>query len=160
MEHAVTFVVGVSKWRAHVETGKMKVAKLLSVSDEVLVLLIAVENNELVWKHHALLAAAMEPSQEVGESLAPRYIKKGRLRDSWDNTGLQHFNVLMEAVCNDRSSAAGKRFEKEYQELMKKNCAQSRKQKHEQLDLIPVVSVHNELEEIECSDSDMDSDDE
>jgi hypothetical protein len=107
-------VVGRQVWKNQVETGNRKPSKVVTTSDEAL-LLVAMDCYRNVW------VAKAKHKSENGNREYPTnmpshiYIKENSQKSSWSNNGVTQFNELMEEVEQDQNSVEGKQFKIEFQ---------------------------------------------
>lgn len=118
-------VAGRKEWKA--EKTKLLVSKsCVTVSDEAFAMLLLVNS----WDKFQFIASNPD-NKDKNELPSTRYTeKKGRNKKflGWSQEGINHFNQLCKFVMEDRSSDAGKDFEKEFlqyhqDEMIRKKAA-------------------------------------
>jgi hypothetical protein len=143
-----------SKWKFEVLSGSKTPSEVLSVSSEALLMLILL-NYWKAWEaqtHAADDSTASSAVSSITEASETRYTKKnnGSTRDGWSVEGIRRFEDLMDKVKNDRDSENGKKFEKNFQELMKQQSNGSRKRRRES-PADAIVSIRNDLSDASMS---------
>jgi hypothetical protein len=85
-------------------------------------------------------------------SAATRYTKSnnGSTKDGWSVEGICHFEDLMMKVEDDRNSEDGKKFEKNFQQLMKEWCDGARKRCRPSATKY-ITSIRNDLSDASTS---------
>jgi hypothetical protein len=149
LSNGLKCMVGATRWRRLVLSGKEKPMDVATASDEALTLLIY-ENYWPSW------------IDKQEKKTVVRHLKhtkqEGMHYGEWNDKGIEQFNELLEEVKKDRNSAAGKRTDELYQ-LDRKGITDvnesSRKRRKVTLD--SKVRVVNELVDEGESESDEDS---
>ena len=152
-------VAGVSKWRFEVLSGSKSPSQVLSASSEALLVLILLN----YWK---AWAAQENPTDQTTDdstqassvssitetSAATRYTKtnNGSTKDGWSVEGIRHFEALLTKVKEDRSSEDGKKFEANFQRLMKEKNRGARKRRHPSA-AEQITSIQNDLSDVSAS---------
>jgi hypothetical protein len=142
-------MVGVTRWRRLVLSGKEKPMDIATASDEALALLIY-ENYWPSWIDKHEKKTVVRP---------PKYTKQeGMHYGEWNDEGIEWFNELLEEVKKERNSVAGKRTDELYQ-LDRKGItdANESSRKRRKVALDSKVDVVNELVDEDESESDEDS---
>ena len=153
-------VAGMSQWRFDVLSGSKSPSEVLSVSSEALLILILLNYWE-AWEAqtHApdddlTQSSAVSSITETSTTTtsATRYTKKnnGSTKDGWSIEGIRHFEELMEKVDQDRKSDAGKKFETNFQQKMKRRVDGSRKRRR-QTTTEKITSIRNDLSDATTS---------
>ena len=85
-------------------------------------------------------------------SAATRYTKRnnGSTKDGWSVEGIRHFEDLMTKVEDDRNSEDGKKFEKNFQHLMKERYDGGRKRRRPSASE-QITSIRNDLSDASTS---------
>jgi predicted HNH restriction endonuclease len=127
-------VAGMSTWRFEVLSGSRSPSEVLSVSSEALLDLILL-NYWKAWEAQTQADQTTDDSMQTSAvssiteaSATTRYTKSnnGSTKDGWSVEGIHHFEDLMMKVEDDQNSDDGKKFEKNFQQLMKE-CNRARK---------------------------------
>jgi hypothetical protein len=122
-------VAGMSTWRFEVLLGSRSPSEVLSVSSEALLNLILL-NYWKAWDAQTQANQTTDDSMQTSAVLsiteactATRYTKSnnGSTKDGWSVEGICHFEDLMMKVEDDQISEDGKKFEKNFQQLMKEH---------------------------------------
>ena len=148
LSNGLKCMVGATRWRRLVLSGKEKPMDVATASDEALTLLIY-ENYWPSWIDKHEKKTVVRP---------PKYTKQEGMRyGEWNDEGIERFNELLEEVKKERNSAAGKRTDEMYQ-LDRKGItdANESSRKRRKVTLDSKVRVVNELEEDE-GETDSDS---
>jgi hypothetical protein len=117
-----------STWRFKVLSGSRSPSEVLSVSSEALLNLILL-NYWKAWEAQTQADQKTDDSMQTSAvssiteaSTTTRYYTKsnnGSTKDGWSVKGICHFEDLMMKVEDDQNSEDGKKFEKNFQQLMK-----------------------------------------
>jgi hypothetical protein len=150
-------VAGMSTWRFKVLSGSRSPSEVLSVSSEALLNLILL-NYWKAWEAQTQADQTTDDSTQTSTvssiteaSAATRYTKSnnGSTKDGWSVEGICHFEDLMMKVEDDQNSEDGKKFEKNFQQLMKE-CNQARKRCRPRA-TEQITSIRNDLSDASTS---------
>jgi predicted HNH restriction endonuclease len=130
---------------------------VLSVSSEALLNLILL-NYWKAWEAQTQADQITDDSTQTSmvssiteASAATRYTKSnnGSTKDGWSVKGIRHFEDLMTKVEDNQNSEDGKKFEKNFQQLMKE-CDGARK-RHRPSATKQITSIRNDLSDASTS---------
>jgi predicted HNH restriction endonuclease len=150
-------VAGMSTWTFEVLSGSRSPSEVLSVSSEALLNPILL-NYWKAWEAQTQADQTTDDSTQTSAvssiteaSAATRYTKSnnGSTKDGWSVEGICHFEDLMMRVEDDRNSEDGKKFEKNFQQLMKE-CNQARKRSRPRA-TEQITSIQNDLSDASTS---------
>jgi hypothetical protein len=150
-------VPGMSTWRFEVLSGSRSPSEVLSVSSEALLNLILL-NYWKAWEAQTQADQTTDDSTQTSAvssiteaSAATRYTKSnnGSTKDGWSVEGICHFEDLMTKVEDDQNSEDGKKFEKNFQQLMKE-CDGARK-RHRPSATEQITSIRNDMSDASTS---------
>jgi hypothetical protein len=152
LSNGLKCMVGATRWKRLVLSGKEKPMDVATASDEALTLLMY-ENYWPSWKDKHENKMIVRP---------PRYTKQEGMRyGEWNDEGIERFNELLEEVKKDRASAAGQRTDERYQMDWKDfNDTIESRRKRRKVTPDSKVRVANELEAEGNGDSESESDSE
>jgi len=152
LSNGLKCMVGATRWKRLVLSGKEKPMDVATASDEALTLLVY-ENYWPSWKDKHEKKTIVRP---------PRHTKQEGMRyGEWNDEGIERFNALLEEVKKDRASAIGNRTD-EMCRMDRKECTDAAESRRKRRKVTPdsKVRVVNELESEGKDDSESDSDSE